>query len=334
MLRALLLTLAIFLSTTWRAGAQCDALARLGLYDFSLTHTDERGLIALTNWLSSQRSTDFQKVSGGGISAGIPIGDIPVALNLEGSQSGWDRTTEQGSQYSTERREHSAQFYQALRQINPGVVAAWQACMTQGGLHVWLETLSASDFYVAARFTSTGTQTSTSFDHFSSQGATCDGQLTDSATISGSTRRTLCKRPSGPCPVGPVTIVINAKDDPIGGGTLHFAERPCPAVSAPRREIRYTESWHAVAGAHHEYPVRDDCDLTITSVEWMGSGGPFQIQGRGVPGTIKQYFANAGANGRWTELRITVARGTTIDYQMQQSSADVTVAGHYAGCEP
>ena len=226
----------LLLTTVPRADAQnCELLTKGGIYDYTSTSYDSKQISSFVDWFRSHESTTYQQAKSEGIGINIPIDDVLVGADYGKSESGYSQFKKDVEKYHSAASSVSTKLTAVLRHINPLVITELSKCLSQNGLHAWLQmTENPTAFLLKVQYRSGGNPllaTVTQAPQYDN--AMCRG-LTKGKTFGGNTQKFLCKRID---PSKPATVVLNADVEIIGGdlalnGIPKIPKLPCNSLDS------------------------------------------------------------------------------------------------------
>jgi hypothetical protein len=153
-----LLGFSLALSCTAPAmAAECSLLSQHGLYDVTSSLDERTRSIAFRHWMCQSQFQSAQEAQNWSLTAGLPIGDLPVELGFDHSSQSW---SEFMSEYCSERtyeETFQSRTETLVKIINPTLANALRDCLTQGGLHAaLLQGASDRGFVFVARYEAIG----------------------------------------------------------------------------------------------------------------------------------------------------------------------------------
>jgi hypothetical protein len=229
-------SVAFLLISSASAFSQC-AILKDGLYDTSFKSSENARAQAFRNWFCQKNYSEQKDANQLKLDAGLPIADIPVQLGFNSKSQNWKVFR---SEYCSDSTFYSQYYDKTLdftRTVNQTVVGAIATCLTQKGLHVWIEQTSDQDTFRFRALWNPDTQKAAipkirtlDFEH-----ATCSFKLKRSNnTIDISGKNFLCKRnPSGAA----VIVAIEADHSIIEDGRMELPAIPKYDPPPPMKPI-------------------------------------------------------------------------------------------------
>ena len=217
----------VFASETVLAQA-CVEFARIGIYDVRSSQSETSRARAFRNWYCQSGSDTSSSNSSFGLSAIMPTDSMPITLGFEKSDSGRREMKNEVCSENFESDQNFTKLTQYVKTINPAVVSAFQACITQSGFHVWLEQAAhPKRFFVRARFVASGKTTKVERVVIRAP-STVQCDLQSISEVGASTVERLCTRTRAA-----VDITVNADENPIRDTPLSLS-----ALVEPRPVVR------------------------------------------------------------------------------------------------
>jgi len=176
----------------------CDAIAKYGIYDYRLKTSESQRASSFRNWFCQSNFNSSQEASSVGVSIGIPIGDIPVALGFDSKKQSFASWKGNYCSEETSSTSTSDKTYEFEQSINAKVVESVEKCINSAGLNAWIE--SGSDpklFYFTTRFVSSGSTVQAIVQHFvidPNGAATCTPMLEAGKAITAAGQEISCTR--------------------------------------------------------------------------------------------------------------------------------------------
>ena len=215
-------TLACLIAISTVSVAQdCAAIFKYGIYDYNSSEGGSMQASSFANWFCSHHS-DEQSM---GEHYGASYSDFVRKITGNVDKDQQDKKVDDLCRNDQGMQSIQTAFKQSSQTINEAILGAYKACLSAKGLLVWLETTSVpTKVRFAANFISDSeTELIAHITSFSyNKGVTCHGP-TPTDKITGSTRRYDCTRKSK---TTPISIILNATRDPIGGSDLDLPGLP------------------------------------------------------------------------------------------------------------
>lgn len=254
----------IIVSAAWTSSAyaQCEALLKDGVFDFRSQLTEEERVSSFVNYMRDQVRTSSS--SSTSVDAGIGVKILKA--NLKGDQQKLDQSFRDLTDYKKSDTEQRNRLITVARTVNEELARQFVKCQEVNGLHVWIEhTADPTTFKIATVNRDGSEKPRQAYIRSVSivpGDVSCQPQLPKStkdkpAAVGGSTVRSICTRST----CKPVTAVVNASVNPIGGGSLTVPSfcsvvdeddgkpgnsKLCPAGSLEGRNVAVHYSAHNI----------------------------------------------------------------------------------------
>ena len=135
----------------------CSQILRGGIYDVYQNSSATDRAASFVNWFKQKQFSSYQEAKNTSLDIGIPIGDILAGLGFSNDEQGFSQFSNEINSYTSSSTSFKQNLSNKISTINPQVVAAWDHCITQPGLHFWLErTDDPKTFYICAKYMNDG----------------------------------------------------------------------------------------------------------------------------------------------------------------------------------
>jgi hypothetical protein len=238
---------------------ECSEILSQGIYDIRSNASDLNTASSFSQWFCDKKFSDSKQANTFGASLSFPFEDLPVKLGFDSSSQNWSEW------YSSfcGRIQHDQSLQSSVREyvqtVNPQIVQAFNSCIESDGLHVWLErTYNPKLFRFAARFNPPNAKNPKARINKFSPGSnvSCEDKP---ETIDRPVWRTNCTRINN----DPVSIVVRADWNPLGGGKLELpaiAQVPPPYLPPHLVTLGTCKGYGGLTGVTFWGPVGSNCN--------------------------------------------------------------------------
>lgn len=212
-----------------RAYAQCEGFAKLGWYNTVEVSTSRERIWGLVQWLRSDAAATYANASSTSASANLPLGEILIGLGFGNSEEGF-RSFHSASFSDLRQRFDSREAVRHLEtKVSPEVTSLIQSCLSQPGVHAFVEAHPGADEYsIAVKYNGVPNLAAAHITLQPSPRVSCNGPLEFDLRVAEQ-RRVLC-RVTDPGP--PAPVIVNANTILVSGGALWLvpllADLPAP----------------------------------------------------------------------------------------------------------
>jgi len=134
--------LSILLWSNATSAQDCGLLVKGGIYDYSSTNVDIRQLDYFIDWFRSQNFSSLQDAKQRSLTTGVVIDDVPISNAYGDSEDSFKQFKNDIESYRAGTHLLEAKLKSTLKTINTRVIDHLGRCLSQHGLHAWLETTS------------------------------------------------------------------------------------------------------------------------------------------------------------------------------------------------
>lgn len=198
--------------------SDCSLLLRDGLFEYDSLETDTERIAAFSHWLRDRRYAFLQDSSGTDLSVSIPS---LLTLGFGHDQERWSEFWSDIESHANASEAVKARLLSHSRKVNEELAKTYVSCLSQFGLHAWVETTSdPMVFALAMQWKTPGEPASAlieSIDVYPTPADTSGGIAAGTAITAATARMRITRATAAA-----VLITIKSNMDVIGGSDLRL----------------------------------------------------------------------------------------------------------------
>src|SRR5437763_6129161 len=123
-------------NTAGQSDGPCCAVLKYGIWQTTNIAGSHSSESSFSNWLQENQFSSFEKARDAGLSLGIILKGLPIAINGHDRSNEWGLYQKELNQLITKNSKERSEFSEFISRADPAVLHAWETCLRSEGLHL------------------------------------------------------------------------------------------------------------------------------------------------------------------------------------------------------